>query len=266
MPPVDREAMANRLLSQAFELWFNPELDRRSAAGELPEGFALYAAQVLFPPEGPYEVRFNEEMGGIMLVIAQRAVEKGEQVTLADLAQVQRYELDDPDMDCGHLTIIRRGEGWLIDFNFLSGRAKAADMLRLAEQYHAAAVSCVDQDLEGPAVDNLFSACELTAKAELILHRSAAAKGKSHDPVKSAINAWGRSGNIDPAFVDTFNLMGHRRADARYKGAEAAAGLMPTRDHLDIVHTVIERGKWRVGRATDRARPSAPTLPSDSTA
>lgn len=255
--------MGERLLSQAFELWFNPELERRAAAGELPQNFTLYAAQALFPPDEPLRVRLNGEVTGTMLAVAQRAVEKGEQVTLADLAGVERYDLDDEDLDCGHVTIIRRGEGWLIDFNALAGRAKAADMLRLAGQYQAAAAACVEQGLEGPAVDNLFSACELASKAELILHRNSAAKAKSHDPVKSAINAWARLGNIDTAFVEIFNLMGQRRADARYKGANAAAGLMPTADQLEIVQAVIEQAQWRVGRVTDRM-PVEPGAESDN--
>ena len=254
MTEAAQKEMGERLLAQAFELWFNPEIERRAAAGTLPDEFTLYAAQALFPPEGENRVRLNDELTGVMLVVVQRAVEKGEQVMLSDLAEALRYELDDADMDCGHLTVIRRGESWMIDFNFQSGRAKAADMLKLADQYHAAAAACVEQGLEGPAVDNLFSACELSAKAELILHRSAAVKAKSHDPLKSAINAWGRLGNIDPAFVRIFNLMGQQRADARYKGAEAAKGLMPTADQLEIVKAVIERGIWQVGRATDRDR------------
>lgn len=243
MTEADRKEMGERLLAQAFELWFNPELERRAAAGLLADDFALYAAQVLFPPEGENRIRLNDEMTGVMLVVAQRAVEKGEQVMLSDLAEAKRYELDDADLDCGHLTIIRRGEGWMIDFNFQSGRAKAADMLRLADQYHSAAIACVQRELEGPAVDNLFSACELAAKAELILHRSSAVKAKTHDPLKSAINAWGKLGNIDPAFVAVFNLLGQQRADARYKGAVAAKGLMPSTDDLDIVKAVIERGR-----------------------
>ncbi|WP_267381780.1 MULTISPECIES: hypothetical protein [unclassified Sphingomonas] len=258
MTEADRKEFGERLLAQAFDLWFNPELKRRTEAGLLPNDFALFAAQVLFPPEGENLIRLNGEMTGVMLVVAQRAVEKGEQLMLSDLAEARRYELDDADMDCGHFTIIRRGVGWMIDFNFRSGRTKAADMLRLADQYQAAAVACVKSALEGPAVDNLFSACELAAKAELILHRSSAVKAKTHNPLKSAINAWGRLRNIDPAFVAIFNLLGQQRADARYKGAEAAKGLMPSTDDLDLVKAVIDRGLWQVGRATDCDRHGEP--------
>lgn len=251
---LPQKDMGERLLAQAFELWFNPEMERRATAGLLGDDFALYAAQVLFPPEGDNRIRLNDEITGVMVVAAHRAVERGEHVTLSDLAGVQRYELDDTDLDCGHLTIIQRGKSWMIDFDFLSGRAKAADILRLADQYHAAAIVCVQRALDGPAVDNLFSACELAAKAELILHRSSAVKAKTHDPLKSAINAWGKLGNIDPAFVSIFNALGQQRADARYNGADAAKGLMPTLESIAIVKAVIERGLWHVGRSTDLDR------------
>ena len=96
-----------------------------------------------------------------------------------DLQYIERFELPDELLDSGHFTIVRAGEGWRVFFNFLSGRAKAKDMLELAGQFLEAALSAKDRGHAGPAVDNLFSACELTSKAELILHRNPAASSKS---------------------------------------------------------------------------------------
>ncbi len=44
---ADDPELAMALLSNAFELWFEPEIKRRQEAGTLPTPFELWAAQVL---------------------------------------------------------------------------------------------------------------------------------------------------------------------------------------------------------------------------
>src|SRR5918995_244175 len=56
-----------------------------------------------------------------------------------------------------------------------------------------------------PAADNLFSACELIAKAYLLMHLSPAAKQHSHGSIHTAINNARRLGNMSDLFVDMFN-------------------------------------------------------------
>jgi len=51
-----------RFVEQFFELWINPEIERRQKAGSLPKNFALYAAQVIMNFDAPTEVRLNEEV------------------------------------------------------------------------------------------------------------------------------------------------------------------------------------------------------------
>ena len=169
----------DRTLAQAWELWFRPEIERRQTGGSLPAGFTLYMAQALFPPDGKPRVLLNDEIMGEGLLRAPRAVQKGERLYSNDLQYIESFELPDELLDSGHFTIVRAGEGWRVFFNFLSGRAKAKDMLDLAGQFLDAALSAKNRGHAGPAVDNLFSAFELTSKAELILHRNPAASSKS---------------------------------------------------------------------------------------
>lgn len=212
MPP---EGWA-RTFNQMYEGWFLPEIERRAAIGTLPDPFALYAAQALFPPEGSTRILLNDEVRGAGLMRAQRPIAKGEPVLHSDLEGLEAYELPDELLDNGHFTIIRVGERWGMFFNFLSGRAKARDMLELAAEYLLASEGSAAKGHDGPAVDTLFSAAELVSKAELILLRSPAAKGKTHRTVASGINAWAKLGNIDVAFVALFNRLAHERPSARY--------------------------------------------------
>jgi len=46
-PRMDTE-MAERVVEQAYGFWIGPKIERRRAAGQLPDDFALHGAQVIF--------------------------------------------------------------------------------------------------------------------------------------------------------------------------------------------------------------------------
>lgn len=241
----------DRTFAHMWEIAFKPELERRRATGLIGDDFHLYLAQLLQPPDKENKILFNEEVRGTALMRAPRAVEKGEPVLMSDLAHIEQFELPDDLLDCGHFTIIRADGGWRIVFNFLSGRAKARDMLELAAQFLDAAVASGKKGHAGPAVDSLFSASELISKVELILHRNKAASSKTHGMIASEINAWARLGNIDAAFVALFNKLGQQRPNARYSDREHRPSV-PDSDSFDLVRAMIDRGLQRVARSTDR--------------
>jgi hypothetical protein len=112
-------------------------------------------------------------------------------------------------------------------------------MIELAKQFLSAATHSADLGHAGPAVDNLFSACELASKARLILHRSPAARSKKHGTVGAAINQWGRLGNVDVAFLDLFNRMSNARSPARYDAA--ASPDSPAPSDFEIVKQELEQ-------------------------
>lgn len=264
--PEHRESLTdaeglNRTFTQACELWFTPEIERRKAAGSLPPDFALYMAQALFPPEGQPRVLLNDEINGTALMRAIRNVQKGEQVYVTDLQHVESFELSDELLDNGHFTMFRSGDGWRCFFNFLSGRAKARGMLELAAQFAEAAQFARGKSHAGPAIDNLFSACELISKAELMIHRMMPAESKSHGPIASGINRWAHLGNIDAAFVRLFNRLANQRPSARY-GKKEDRPPIPEEEDFDLVGAMIERVVERVRDPTERASKGATRPPS----
>jgi len=247
MPPEGWQ----RTFDQMWELYFGPEIDRRKADGRIAdENFTVYMAQVLFPPEGQFQVLFNDEVKGEALVRAARDIQPDDPVYVNDLQSIEIYELPDELLDSGHFTIFSIGDGWKMVFNFLSGRAKARDMLELARQFLEASRHSEAKGHAGPAVENLFTSAELISKAELILHRNPAVNAKTHGPVASAINAWSKLGNVDAAFVALFNELTRRRPNARYGDANSRPPMPKTEDY-EIIEAMIQRGLNRVGKATD---------------
>jgi hypothetical protein len=52
-------------MRQAFELWLNPEIEHRRQTGRLPNGFSLYAAQVIMDmdTDAPYSETKRGDQG-----------------------------------------------------------------------------------------------------------------------------------------------------------------------------------------------------------
>lgn len=231
-----------------FQIAFTPEIDRRLKEGTIDNSFVLRAAQMIQPPEGPKIIRFNDEVRGIPLIKLDRAVEAGEPVFASDLRNLVSFDVEESELDCGHFTMFWHGSGWSISFDLRSGRAKSAQMVESARQFLGTAQYAAAKGHAGPSVDNLFSACELLSKAQLILHRSHAAKAKSHRAVSSALNAWGRLGNVDRAFLTLFNRISNSRSAARYDAAAQVA--LPSDADFDIVGSELSRLEKAVAHRT----------------
>ena len=242
----------DRTILHMFQITFGPEIEKRLAENMIGDNFVLLAAQMLQPEEGEQVVRLNDEVRGLPLVRLGRSVTKGESVLVSDMRDLVSFDVEEDELDSGHFTMFWNGSGWSITFDFRSGRAKSAQMIESARQFVAAAQYCAEQRFYGPSVDNLFSACELLSKAHLILHRSQAVKAKSHGAVSSALNNWGRLGNIDGDFLKLFNRMSNARSTARYNPAAQISPPVDTEfsiiqgelDRLD--RAVVHRTKDRV--------------------
>lgn len=231
----------NRTILHMFQIAISPEIERRLAAGALGQDFELYSAQLIQPPDGSQLIRLNGEVRGLPLIRLTRSVERGDPILMTDLKGLVSFDLDEEELDCGHFTMFWHGSGWVTSFDFRSGRAKASQMIASAMQFFAAAQFSASQSHPGPSIDNLFSACELLSKAHLMLHHSNAAKSKKHGAVSSALNAWGKLGNIDAGFVKIFNRMSNLRSAARYEAAQLE---LPTAADFEIVQrelSLLER-------------------------
>ena len=245
--PTDIEGPFSLIL-QMFQTAFAPEIRKRTSSGKLDGNFVLTAAQLIQPVTGRRTVRLNDEVRGLMVVHATRPIQKGGPVFLSDLQQFEGFDLEVDELDSGHFTVFWNGEGWVASFDFRAGRAKSAGMLDAASEFLQAAQFAAERRLARPSVDNLFSACEHVAKAQLILYHNRAARAKTHRTVHSAINSWGRLGNVNEDFLELFNRISNARAAARYKtGAQVE---LPSASDMQVVRREIEHLREAVAQRT----------------
>jgi hypothetical protein len=236
-PQFDAE-MAARVAEQAFEFWVGPEIERRRASGELPDGFSLRAAQVIFGiDERPPEVRLNDEVKAVAVVTAARAIAKGEAVSEADIAGYNDIVLTEDDPDVGHITLVAHQGGWALAFDFRRNASLMSKHAEVAGQFLAAAAWAREQGYERVFVDNLFSATELMAKGLLIWQPDRSLlDSKTHRLIKVRFNQERKHDNVDARFVELLNRMGRLRDPARYLSGD----LDLAEDDMDAMLAVAE--------------------------
>ena len=225
-----------------FKLYVTPEIERRAAAGTLPDGFEIWRAQVLFPDGTTTAIiRLNDEVLGKWKVRGNFEPSKGQSVNLASFDSCEGFELMDHERDFGHATFARFSSSWYLAIDFRKNRAHAEALLDAAREFLTITRFSHGEGLSRACWDNLFSCCELVAKSYVItvdVSRSASRK-----TLQDNINLHNKIGNVDAGFVTIFNKAFNNRSAARYKGEVLA---LPDPRALDVIHDVMETLKERI--------------------
>jgi HEPN domain-containing protein len=242
--------MGEAVVEQAFDFWIGPEIERRREVGQLPENFELQAAQVIFGmEERSPEVRLNEEVKAVATVVAARAIAKGEAATDADVAEYKEIVLTDQDPDSGHITMVRRQDGWALAFDFRRNAGRMTKHSELAAQFLAAARFARERGFLRVFVDNLFSATELMAKGLLIwLPDRSLLDSKTHRSIKVRFNALRKHDNVDGRFADLLNRLAQLREPARYLSGEVTL----TDGEMDAMLAIAEEMRDALVKSTPR--------------
>ena len=218
----DMSELYQKAMQQIMDIFVTPEVTRRQENGELPRPLDLRAAQIIFYINGRKpEVRINSEVKAVGKVKLKPGVSKnpGDPVYENDLegvAEITLTENDDPN--CGHATLLRLGDMWLLAFDFIYNKALAKKHIDDAKQFIQAAEFLFSQKYWNAFVDNLFSAAELLAKAILLTFWSDPKfqQKATHEAIHSRYNRFAHLGNVDPHHAETFNKLSRLRYPARY--------------------------------------------------
>lgn len=247
------DEFADNFLINIREIWVQPEIEKRRVAGTLPENFSAYAIQVIFDDDLEFaEVRFNEEVDAIMGVDFARNVEPGDEVTIQDIGDVKRIQLTEKDANAGHITIVRKKNGYAIAFDLTRNVERSSHYLKAAIEFAETSELALDNDSMRAFLDNLHSTVELLAKGLLIMHERSVLTSKTHRHVSAKLNAWTRYGNVDARYSQLLNQLQSLRKSARYLEGNLNTNRDDARQMLIVAKQMIEDLKTRI-RNSERA-------------
>ena len=252
-PEPSLERVGSTLFQEMLSRFVEPEVSRRQEAGEWPADAGIYRFQVLFHQEREPEVRFNERVGGMLQAVAARAIEKGEDVMLEDIAGVKGYEPRAEDNGVPHVTVFAHRDGWSLAFEFNYRHPRRFEYLANGSEFAATAREALSAGRLGVALDNAFSACELLAKAELLsCHPTIedALAANSHGAVATPYSLWARLDNTDARFVRMLYRLRELRPAGRYLNKELKVDADQASELIALL-TEMEQHVARVANGED---------------
>lgn len=236
------------LLEQIFELWVEPELQRR---GVDLDRAAVRKALVVMAPGRPVETLINDEAELVANVRATRAIEAGEEVTLDDFDEVRNVRPHAIDPDAGWIGFVRLGDKAYIAFDCRRNRARARCLLERANEFACVARSAAQAGHSAAAVENAYAAAELAVTAELLTIDDDPTK--DHQARRRWFAGWTRLGNAPPDHGRALAALAKRRAAARY-GEGSVKIRKPYLDQLvTTVEAMIAHAGARVADMDDNA-------------
>ena len=141
---VDQTDGSATFLRQVFELWLNPEIERRKSAGAQCVPFALHRAQVIMNVGAPNVVRLNDEVRAGFFAKPRgdlSTLKVGEPIDWDAIETIEEVRLTDHDADAAHVTLLLVGGRWLLTFDFRYNSSRARKLCDAAEQFFEAAVN-----------------------------------------------------------------------------------------------------------------------------
>ena len=233
------------VFAQALRVFVEPEVRRRIADGRMTPGEILHRAQVVFFPDSrPNVVRINDEVRALAkaeLASPMTEARVGDVIYLNEVVGWSQVRLIGGEEDtCGHITMLRTRDGWAVAFDAIYNRGASEAHLSRAEQFLQSARDNVGRGAVEVAVDNLWSACELAAKARLLTGPDPfVAKTKKHGVVRSRYNLQAKLTNIPEEFAKALNRLESCRSSARYVENGRSMSSEELSEHLATVKEMI---------------------------
>jgi uncharacterized protein (UPF0332 family) len=211
----------HRTLEHAMKLWFEPEIILRQEAGLIEKPYHLRAAQVILFSDGRRnKIRLNDEVAIIGKIKIKKGVskKKGDPIYLDEIDGIEDFKLpDSEDPNGGHFTVLKMGNTWYGYFDFRYNKGYAKNLISASAEFLDAAYESFSKGRTRAAIDNLFSAAELAAKAFVITIPYPSERGKkTHGIIHTKFNQLSRHGNVETEQRKAFNKLTNLRSSARY--------------------------------------------------
>lgn len=236
-----------RYLKQVNEFYVSPELAKRTQNGSLRDNFTLTSFQVVISLDKPVEVRFNNEVKGVLNIEPKESLSFGDLVPADKIESIKGFKLLKEDANSAHVTYISlpNGSSFLTsDYRYNTLIRK--DRLDTSIEFLEAARSALNSSHYRAFHKNLFASMEAGIAALLTsLPDKTYLNTKTHDSWKARINKWGQLGNVNKQFVKLFNRLAQDRNRARYgkftiDWHKAAEMIALARQFLETIKTTIQ--------------------------
>ena len=228
------------LVAQVFQLWVNPELERRGL--NLSQDEITQVVVEMPGSGGELKVSLNKDAQIIAVATAKRDIKAGEQVYTDDLGEIKDIHPARADPNSGWICYVRLGDQQWISFDLRYNKEKSSALLQKAREFLTAAIRMVEVSPD-VALDNAYSAVELAVQAQMLL---AAANTSDHKSRREWFSGWTRLENSPRSHSDLLFNLADQRSRARYESERVI--LKPGRlsKILSTVQEIIDDTEARI--------------------
>jgi len=140
--------------------------------------------------------------------------------------------------------LFKIGSNWFIGFDLRYNKGFSKKNIEAAEQFYESAKFSLEKNNMRAFVDNLFSAVELTAKAELLSFPDPKFRKRTkHKSIHTRYNQYAKIGNAESCYRDALNELSKLRYPARYLNGELSISSDEAHKLLDAVKSMIDDAK-----------------------
>ena len=222
MEQIFDETIKQRVFQQVMDIFIIPEIERRRKDGRIKEGVVISKMQIVSSLDtGKNEVRLNEEVKAIAIAKANKPIQKNEIVYEMDIDSIEKIELTDEDLNCGHITLLLFKNNWTISFDFRYNKERVKAHIEASKEFYESAINSLDKDRLRPFYENAFASAELSAKSFLLtMPDKKILEGKNHKDRITKFENHAKLGNVKMEFSTTLSSLSGLRDSARYLSSD----------------------------------------------
>jgi len=211
------EEIGQKVFQQVMDIWINPEIKQRKKEGTIKDGTIISKMQIIFSLDDGNKVRLNEEVKAIATGKTNKSINKGDVVYDTDIDTLEKIELTDEDLNCGHITLLLFKNNWIISFDSRYNRERVKAHIEASKEFYESAKDNLVKNRLRPFFENAFASAELSAMSVLLtLPSKEILECRNHKKRLSQFKNWADLGNVKMEFSTTLSRLRELRDSARY--------------------------------------------------
>lgn len=231
------------VLENVFVTWIEPELARR---GLITDRSSVWAAVVELLPGGGSKTTLNDDAKIAAKATAAAGIAPGTPLTEDNVGSLERFQPAEVGADSGWIVYVVFAGAPYLAFDFRYNKSRVGELLHLADDYVATAQASYAAALR-PAIDNLYSAAELTVQAQML---GQSEKTKFHRVRAEWLKNAADLSNVPASHHDVLNRLHSQRAAARYADGPLQMTATDVAEALQAVTQMIDFARARTGSHT----------------